>query len=213
MAKHAPMYDFDRWAEYLTVTLAENCARCHLGANSIKKIHVNLSNRIYYPPSYKVILSNELIAQCNGNKQANSDASYPIDYYYQSPSKIAFNSHQPDPVAKMFIKQACSLDKTFYGDGWSLNLPSSIPFLLMQLALRSVSKLLPKQLNHQGVELSEDFSVQFYDGSNYLSFYYETLKQDLNSQVNLYLSDKRIKTLASAMCFKHMENRRWFMGL
>ncbi len=213
MAKHTPMYNFDRWAEYLTVTLAENCARCHLGSNRVKKIHINVSASTPYPPSYKVILDNELIAQCNGHKKANSDASYPIDYYYQSPSGISPKSFQLDPVANTFVKRATDLDNAFYVDGWSLKQPGSIPFLLMHMALRSVTKLLPKQLKHQGVELSEDFTVQFYDGQNYLSFFYDSLKQDLANQVAMYMTDKRIKTHASGVCFKHLENRHWFMEL
>ena len=213
MAKQTQTYDFDRWAEYLTVTLAENTSRCDLGHNRVKKIQLNFSEQSLNPISFKVTLDNELIARYNRHKKTNKDASYPIDYSYQSPSSIALHGNMRDSTAKTFIEQATRLDDTFYGTGWSIQLPGSIPNILMQLALRSTAIMLPQQLTHQGVELSDDFSVQFFDGSNFMSFFYEPLLQALSAQVDMYLTDKRIKTLASGVCFKHMENRKWFMDL
>ena len=213
MAKQTQTYDFDRWAEYLTVTLAENTSRCDLGNNRVKKIQLNFSAQSLNPISFKVTLDNELIARYNRHKKSNDDASYPIDYSYQSPSSIALHGNMQDSTAKTFIKQAIRLDNTFYGAGWSLQLPGSIPNILMQLALRSTAMLLPKQLSHQGVELSEEFCVQFFNGNDFMSFFYEPLIQALSAQASLYLTDKRIKTLASGVCFKHMENRKWFMVL
>ncbi len=206
-------YDFDRWAEYLTVTVAENASRCDLGHNQVKKIQLNFNDQSLNPIGFKVTLSNELIARYNKHKQSNEDASYPIDYNYQSPSSIALHGNTQDSTGKSFIQQATRLDNSFYGEGWALQLPGSIPNLLMQLSLRSAALMLAKQLKHQGVELSEDFSVQFFKGGNYLSFFYEPISVALRAQVALYLRDKRIKTLASEMCFKHAENRKWFMGL
>lgn len=213
MAKQIQTYDFDRWAEYLTVTIAENTSRCQLANNQVKKIQLNFNEHSLNPINFKVILDNELIAQYNHHKKSNPDASYPIVYTYQSPSSIALHGNKQDSTGNTFIKQATRLDNTFYGEGWSLNLPGSIPNILMRLALRSTANMLPKQLKHQGVELSEDFCVQFFDGSNYMSFFYDSLQQSLTDQAQLYLTDKRIKTLASGICFKHMENRKWFMGL
>jgi hypothetical protein len=208
-----PTYDFDRWAEYLTVTVAENTARCDRGHNKVKKIQLNFNEQSPNPLDFKVTLSNELIARNSSHTQSNEDSSYPIDYSYQNPSSIALHGNAQDSTGKTFIQQATKLDNNFYGEGWALQLPGSIPNLLIQLSLRSTALMLPKQLEHLGVTLSDDFSVQFFKEGNYLSFFYEPLTSALRAQAALYLGNKRIKTLASGICFKHAKNRKWFMGL
>lgn len=212
MAKSFPSYHFDAWAEFLTVTLAENISRCQLGLNKVKKVRLSLMEKQNWPCHFKVILDNELVAPYS-HKQAHSDASYDIDYIYKSPCDIPNGHAIDDIVAKKFIPKALEKDNAFFADAWSLTTSGCIPFLLRQLAFRSVSKLLSKQLENQGVELDPDFAVQFYDGDNYQSFPYDSIKQELTRQMQFYMGNSDVKRLASEICFKHKVNREWFINL
>ncbi len=213
MAAKVPCYHFDNWAEYLTLTLAENIARCHLGHNSVEKVKIGVKRSGNWPVNFKVILDNNLVAPCNAHKQVNGDASYAIDYIYTPTSKIPRHAKGKDPAGEFMAKKAKLLDKTFYADVWLFEDPNGIASLLRNLALRSTARLLSKQLNHQGVDLSDQFTVQYRDEDNYLSFSYEGIKQDLSQLLNLYGNNKEIKKLAAQMYFKRPENRAWFMGL
>lgn len=210
---NSPAYHFDLWAEFLTVTLAENISRCQLGLNKVKKVRLSLADKQNWPCHFKVILDNERVAQYNHHKTPHSDASYDIDYMYKSPSDIPNGHSIDDIVAKHFIPKALKQDDAFFADAWSLTTSGCIPHLLKLLAFRSVSKMMEKQLNHQGVDLTDDFSVQFYDGENYLSFSYDAIKQDLSRQVQFYMGNLEVKKLATKICFKHKTNQEWFMDL
>jgi len=213
MANKVPCYHFDNWAEYLTLTLAENIARCHLGRNSVEKVKISVKRADNWPADFKVILDNNLVAPCNAHKQANGDASYAIDYVYPPNSKIPRQAKEIDPAGELMAKNARALDKAFYADAWLLEDTNGIASLLGKLALRSTAKLLNKQLHHQGVDLSEQFSVQYRDEDNYLSFSYEGIKQELTQLLKLYGNNKEIRKLAAQLYFKRPENRAWFMRL
>lgn len=212
MANSSPAYHFDSWAEFLTVTLAENVSRCQLGLNQVKKVRLSLAHKQNWPCHFKVILDNERVAQYNQHTP-HSDASYDINYLYKSPSDIPNGHSIEDRVAKQFIPKALKEDDAFFADAWSLTSPGCIPYLLKLLAFRSASKMMSKQLSHQGVELTEDFSVQFYDGDNYLSFSYDAIKQELSRQIQFYMGNSGVKKMASQICFKHKINQDWFMSL
>jgi hypothetical protein len=212
MANLAHNYHFDEWAEFLTVTLADNISRCQLGHNKIKKVRLTLHEQSNWPVTFKVILDNELIA-AYPNKQALHDGSYGIDHLYNTPSAIPYGSNETDLAAKLFINQAKQLDPNFLSDNWSLRNKHSIPALMRQLAFRSMCSLMPIQLKHQGIDLSEDFSLQFFDGSNYLSFSYDAIKQAILEQSSYYLGNNAIKEAAANTCFKHNHNKSWFMQL
>jgi len=213
MANKVPYYHFDNWAEYLTLTLAENIARCHLGRNSVEKVKISVKKADNWPVDFKVILDNNLVAPCNAHKQANVDASYAIDYIYTPNSKIPHLAKGIDHAGELMTKNARVLDKAFYADAWVLEGTNGIASLLRKLALRSTAKLLNKQLHHQGVDISEQFSVQYRDEDNYLSFSYEGIKQELTQLLKLYGNNKEIKKLAAQLYFKRPENRAWFMRL
>ena len=212
MAKPSPAYHFDLWAEFLTVTISENISRCQLGMNRVKKVRLSLVEKLNWPCHFKVILDNELVAQ-NPNKPARPDGGYEIEYIYRCPSHIPNGHNIEDGVAKSFIPKAMSLDEAFFEDAWSLTNTGCIPYLLKQLSFRSVSKLLSKQLEHQGVELDPEFSVQFYDGENFVSFPYDGIKQELVRQIGFYMGNPDVKKLASDICFKHPVNKKWFINL
>lgn len=212
MSKTSQYYHFDLWAEFLTVTIAENIAHCQLADNRIKKVRINLSDHAHWPTAFKVILENNLIAPLN-DKEANLDASHDIEYLYQCPSNIPFGKNIADPVSKLFIKTAKKHEANFLTDSWSLNNDSSIPALLKQLAFRSVSRILNYQLQSKGIRMSEDFTVQFFDGENYLSFPYDSLRQALIDQIQFYLGNEQIKDVVIKYCFKHSHNQKWFKQL
>lgn len=206
-------YHFDHWAEHLTINLAENIARCHLGQNKVERVRINLNQLHNWPESFKVILDNNLVAKCNAHKPTLEDNSYGIDYIYPPSSKIPRAVSDKDSIASQFYTQSKRLDANFYQDGWSLKVGNSISAILRRFALRSCARLLAKQLQHQGVEISEQFNVQFHNEENYLIFSYEGLKQELKLQMALYALNPAIRKLASELYFKHGENRKWFMGL
>ncbi|GAA6134273.1 hypothetical protein NBRC116188_10620 [Oceaniserpentilla sp. 4NH20-0058] len=211
MANTKLEYHFDRFAEFLNVTLAENIARCQLGLNKVHKIRIYLDKDKVWPKSYKVILDNELVA--NGNTSQNPDASYDIQYQYAIPSNIPKYLKRTDHCMSEFINKAKSIDPEFYGEAWSLSMHSCIPFILKEFAFRNVSQNLSKQLTYQGVALSPSFEVQFYDGENFLSFSYDSLVQQLKQQIQFYLTDPNVKALTAQSCFKHPDNQSWFLSL
>ena len=213
MATQQPCYYFDHWAEHLTINLAENIARCHLGQNKVERVRINLRSLSYWPDTFKVILDNNLVAKCNAHKPALEDSSYAIDYIYPSPCKVPHTVNEKDLVATGLYNKGKKLEPNFYQDGWSLKEQNSIPSILRRFALRSCANLLAKQLQHQGVEISEQFNVQFHDEDNYLIFSYEGLKQELKIQMGLYALNPSVRKLANQLYFKHAENRKWFMGI
>lgn len=213
MATQQACYYFDQWAENLTINLAENVARCHLGQNKVEKVRINLRHLQYWPESFKVILDNSLVAQCNAHKPVLEDNSSLIDYIYPSSCKVPRTASEPDLVSAGFYSKGKKLEPNFYLDGWILNEANSIASILRRLALRNCSRLLAKQLQHQGVEISDQFNVQFHDEDNYLIFSYEGLKQELKLQMDLYALNPSVRKLASQIYFKHTENRKWFMGI
>jgi hypothetical protein len=212
MAKTLNNYHFDLWAEYLTVTLSTNIARCHLGNSQVKTIRIILSDALNYPESFKVILDNGLIA-ASTHEKLNSDHIYEIDYLYQSPCLIPFGKNISDPVAKHFSSEAKKIDSDFLTNNWSLNNSKSIPSILRLFALRGVSQMLHKQISHQGINMTDDFSVQFFDGSNYLSLSYDALRSDLVEQMQFYFKNSKIKSQAADLCFKHTNNKKWFNSI
>ena len=212
MANLPQNYHFDQWAEFLTVTLSENIARCQRGQNKVKKVRLTLHEQSNWPVTFKVILENELIAPYP-YKPALNDGSYEIEHMYSTASKIPYGSNVTDSAAKLFIEHAKRLDSNFLSDTWSFHNHESIPSLLRQLAFRSMSTLLPKQLEQQGVNLTDDFTLQFFDGSNYLSFSYDAIKQALIEQMGFYMANSKIKESAANTCFKHTHNRSWFKQL
>lgn len=211
MATPNAHYDFDRFAEYLCVTLAENTARCQLGSSKVKKVRIYTTTDKLWPTRFKVILDNELIAPVHS--PINEDASHDIQYIYRCPSSIPFESSAARRITDPFIEQAKQIDTDFYRDAWSLNIPGCIPFLLREMAFRNVTRNLAKQLQHQGIDMTEDFSVQFHDGENYLSFNYDNITQQISQQINFYLNNPKVKEHAANISFKHPQNRQWFMRL
>lgn len=209
MIKH--FYYFDLWAEYLTVTLAENINRCDL-IQPVKKVRITLSNEANWPVKFKVILDNELIA-VNPNKPTDQDGNHDIEYFYQSPSSIPFGKNILDTTSEQFINKVRTIDPLFLSDAWTLHNPKSIPSLLLNLAFRSVIKLLPFQLQKQGIQVSEQLAIQFFDGSNYLSFSYDAIRHSLLEQSNLYLINNEVSQLAASTCFKHEHNKQWLNAL
>lgn len=210
MANPKAHYDFDRFAEFLCVTLAENVSRCHLGLNKIQKIRIYTSKDKLWPVSFKVILENELVATTNSNSQANEIGGNDIDYLYRCPSSIPFEANQAERITNPFIEDAKLLDNEFYRDSWSFSMDGCLPYLLKDMAFRSVTQGLAGQLTHQGLALTEDFSVQFHDGENFLSFNYDNLVQQIKQQIRFYLNHPAVKQLATDTCFKHAHNKDWF---
>lgn len=202
-------YWFDRWAEYLTVTLAENCSRCELGLNKVDKIRITLTPEHLWPSSFKVILDNGIIAPLAKSAAKEWDGSHPVQYIYKSPANIPMSVQAVDAIAKDFIKKARTLDPDFYAQSWSFEQKDGMAHLLWGLALRSTGRLIHKQLIHQGVELTESFNLQYFDGNNFQSFNYNEATHALSQQAQLYFRDKRIVKLLSELCFKHPENRQW----
>jgi hypothetical protein len=212
MASNSNNYHFDLWAEYLTVTLSENVARCQLGSGKIKTIRITLSDQLNYPKAFKVILDNGLVVESK-HQIPNSDHIYEIDYLYQSPCLIPFGKNITDPIAKRFCSAAKKIDSDFLSDNWSLNNSKSILSILRQLALRNVSHIISDQLQNQGIQMSDDFSLQYFDGSNYLSLSYDALRSDLVEQIQFYFKNSNIKQQAADLCFKHPNNKAWFNSL
>lgn len=211
MATHTSEFYFDRFAEFLNVTLAENIARCQLGLNKVQKVRIHLDNDMIWPKSVKVILDNELVA--NSSNPLNDDASHDIKYMYQTPSNIPKYAQKADQVTDEFIKKAKAIDPEFYRDSWSLRMDGCLPVILKEFAYRNICKNLAAQLKHQGVELSDDFEVQFHNGENYLSYNYDNLIQHAKQQIQFYLSNPKVKQLAAEQCFKHSANQQWFKAL
>ena len=205
-------YVFDQWAEFLTVTICENISRCQLGQSKVKKVRLTLSEQSNWPVKFKVILDNELIAPFPGNT-AFSDGSHEIDYVYQAPNQVPYGKNLADPVAKRFIEKAKSIDSNVLSDTWSLHTSNSIPSLLRQLAFRSMSTLIPKQLVHNDIAITADFALQFFDGSNYVSLSYDAIKQELSEQIQFYFANSEIKNAAANCCFKHSDNKAWFLSI
>jgi len=209
-----PVYHFDRWAEFLAVTLAENIARCVISQSPVQKVRVQLDRQQNWPVGFKVILENTLLAKQPNQRTLEDDPTVnAIDYYYRCPSQLPRGKDAADTVAEQFIPAAQKWDDAFYPDAWSLKIDDCIPALLRSMALRSLARLLPQQLRHQGVDLSHNFSVQFYDGENFLSFFYDAITEDLKRQIGFYLGDTRVFAEATQLCFKHEENKRWFKSL
>lgn len=209
-----PVYHFDRWAEFLAVTLAENIARCSISQSPIHKVRIQLSHDQYWPIGYKAVLENGLVAKQAHQLTIESDDSVnAVEYFYRCPTQLPKTKAVSDTVAEQFIPAAKKWDDAFYDDAWSLKLGDCIPALLLQLSFRSVVKLLPQQLKHQGLDISEDFSVQYYDGENFLSFIYDSVVDQLKRQIGFYLGDERVFNEALNLCFKHEENKKWFKQL
>lgn len=205
-------YHFDAWAEYLAVTLAENIARCDLGSAKLQKLRININPDTLWPQRYKALLDNHLVAHHPKQPNDHDDGSLDIQFYYRNPCYIP--NSVPDMVGQQFIKKAKQWQPDFYDDAWTLKQNGDgIPALLAQMGLRSLSKILPKQLEHQGIGLTKDFEVQFYDGSNYKSFYYDALLNQLKQSMNLYMHSDDGKKLAAKLCFKRKVNQDWFLSL
>jgi hypothetical protein len=212
MGHDSKHYYFDLWAEYLTSTLSENVARCQRVNRKVKKVRLNLPGTLNSPNTLKVILDNGLIASLP-NQKSNADGSHDINYPYQSPSLMPFDKRSVDPVAKYFCTLARQTDPDFLTDYWSLSVDNSVPSLLRLLALRSVSAMIPKQLQHQGIDFTDDFTVQYFDGDNYLSLSYDAIRQGLLEQIQFYLGNPAIKKQAINSCFKHEHNKNWFNSI
>ena len=186
---------------------------CIRDSNKVERVRINLSKQQYWPVTFKVILDNNLVAKCNSHKPTHEDGSYSIDYIYPSHGNIPKSPADKDLVASHLYKKGKALDNSLYKDAWQLEVYNSIPFILRQFAFRSLSRILIKQLQRQGVETSDAFNVQFHDEDNYLLFSYEGLKQTLTQQLQLYAHNSNIKNLAADLYFKHSENKQWFLKL
>lgn len=209
-----PVYHFDRWAEFFTVTLAENIARCSISQSPIQKVRIQLDNQQFWPVGYKAILENGLVIKQAHQKALDNDpAVNAMEYYYRCPTQLPRFKQDADKIAEVFIPAAQKWDDAFYADAWSMKMGDCIPALLLNFAFRSACKLLPQQLKHQGLDISEDFSVQYYDGENFMSYFYDSMADALKRQIGFYLSDERVFNAATELCFKHSENRRWFKSL
>ena len=213
MANLNTHYDFDRFSEYLCVTFAENAARCQVGLNKIQRMRIYTRADALWPTSFKVLLDNELVAPMQNGMAANQDASYDIQYIYRCPSSIPFIASEANRITDPFIGQARQQDADFYKDAWSFNISGCLPFLLKEMAYRNVTLNLASQLQHLGIEITEDFSVQFHDGENFVSFNYDNLTQQIGQQIQFYLTHDKVKQLAADICFKHTQNKQWFMNL
>lgn len=211
-----PIYWFDRWAEYLTVTVAENIARCTLASGPIQKVRIYLTPSLFRPAGFKVFTANGLIIGSTRHASmsgAADSSTLELSYYYKSPCSIPAVPDVEDITAQSFITQAKEYDEHFYSDAWSLSHSEGIPALLRKLAFRSVSKLLPQQLHHQGIDLADELEVQFHDGENYRSFAYDAISAQLSRQIGFYLGDDRVFRMATETCLMRSENRHWFKTL
>jgi len=204
-------YHFDHWAEYLAVTLAANITDCDLAHQPIEKLRLNIHPQTYWPLNYKVMLKNHLVASNHNINHQNG--SSPVLFPYKNPSFIPADPKTRDPVALGFLKSVNKWQTDFYDTAWNLNQHDSIPGLVRQMALRSLSKVVTAQLKHQGFELDAHFEVQFFDGQNYKTFYYDHLVNELERCIALYLTHEKSRQLAANVCFKHKKNRDWFLSL
>ena len=204
-------YHFDLWAEYLAVTLTSNLANYDLAENQLEKLRLYIDPQTQWPVRFKAVLHNHLVVS---NAQSNhQDGSTHIQYLYRNPCFIPSNTHTKDPVAHHVLNTVSKWQPDFYANAWNLAERDSIPTLIRQLALRSFVKVLTAQLKYQGIELHENFDVQFFDGLNYKTFYYDSLVNELKDKSVLYLTHEKSKQLAADVCFKHKQNKLWFLNL
>lgn len=204
-------YHFDLWAEYLAVTLANNLANCDLANNQLEKLRLYIDPQTQWPVRYKAVMHNHLIA-CNSQSN-HQDGSTQIHYLYRNPCFIPSNANTKDSVTHQFLNTVSKWQPDFYENAWNLAEQASIPSIMRQLALRSFIKVLTAQLKYQGIQLQKNFDVQFFDGQNYKTFYYDSLVNELKDNCALYLTHNKSKQLAADVCFKHKQNKLWFLNL
>lgn len=209
---HHASYAFDTFAEYLSVTLAENIARCPLGTNRVKKIRLGFQPEYHWPVTMKVILENDLVVS-RAQSQAKEDGSFAIDYMFHCSALIPNSKQVDDKVAQRFLTGAKKIDPDFYEDAWSLTIPGCIPSLILKLAFRNLQRSLPNQLRSKGIDLTPEFNVLFFNGRDYEIYTYDGIKQEIIRQMGFYLTDNKVKALAADCCFSHVDNRDWLEQL
>lgn len=208
----AAQYNFDSWAEYLTINLAENIRQCARQQEKLKRLHIELDSETHSPARFKAILESDRVA-VHPRISANANDGYTaIESTYQCATALA-NDKQTNQVSENFISQAQKEDSAFFADAWSLNMEGCIPHILMQFALRSMSRMMAQQLHFVGVNTTEDFQVQLHYKGDVIALAYDELLLSLKRQMGFYLTNLKVKKMACEICFRHKENKIWFMSL
>jgi len=212
MANQTNQYNFDSWAEFLTINMAENIRRCERSQEKLKKLHIELDPHDYKPTRFKAILDSDRVATHTNTSADAEDGYSSIQSFYNCPTALA-DQEASAKIGRDFIAAAQKQDSAFFDDAWLLTMDGCIPHLLTQFALRSMSKMMAEQLRFVGVDINDDFYVQFHVNDNTVSLSYDELVLALKRQMGFYLTNLKVKKMACEICFRHKENKVWFMSL
>jgi len=211
-SNQSAQYNFDSWAEFITVNLAENIRQCARHHERLKRLHIELDERTEKPIRFKAILESDRVAQHPRISTNAEDGYTPIEAIYQCPTALG-DDKLTDQISNTFIETAQKEDSAFFADAWSVNMDGCIPHILLQFALRSMSRMMRQQLQFVGVDSSDDFHVHFHHQGDTLALAYDELLLALKRQMGFYLTNLKVKKMACEICFRHKENKVWFMGL
>lgn len=215
MAEQLRTYWYDRWVEYMALTLAENVASCLMHNQPLAKLRLEYSPGSLLPDCFKGIYSNGLLLQSTHHRLLNGqDANvYHLHTPYKNPCELPQMKNGPDLARDNFVKKALRADPVFYEYAFNFSREDNVPALLLHMALHSLVKITPQVLREHGIDLTDDFQVQIFDGKNFLSFYAGTAQAQLKQQLALYFRDNQVFKLLNQLCFYRRENQSWLQSL
>jgi hypothetical protein len=199
MAEQLRTYWYDRWVEYMALTLAENVASCLMHNQPLAKLRLEYSPGSLLPDCFKGIYSNGLLLQSTHHLLLSPQEAnvYRLHTPYQNPCELPQMKDAPDLARDNFVKKALRADPVFYEYAFNF----------------SRADITPQVLQEHGIDLSDDFQVQIFDGKNFMSFYNGTAQAQLKQQLALYFRDNQVFKLLNQLCFYRRENQSWLQGL
>lgn len=214
MAEQLRTYWYDRWVEYMSVTLAANIASCQSN-QPLAKLRLEYSPGSLLPDCFKGIFANGLLLHSDGHQplSQNENNVYRLNTVYINPCEIPQQFNAQDIARENFVKKALRADPVFYEYAFNFSRPDNVPALLLHMALHSLVKITPAVLRKHGIALSDDFQVQIFDGKNFMSFYDGTDQAQLRQQLSLYFRNDQVFKLLNQLCFYRRENQSWLQSL
>lgn len=215
MAEQLRTYWYDRWVEYMAVTLAANLTYCQSSNQPLAKLRLEYSPGSLLPDCFKGIYANGLLLQSNQHKTLGKgeNSVYQLNQVYENPCELPAKMDSRDIARENFVKKALRADPVFYEYAFNFSRPDNVPALLLHMALHSLVKITPEVLRKKGIQLSDDFQVQIFDGKNFMSFYDGTDQAQLRQQLSLYFRNDQVFKLLNQLCFYRRENQSWLQSL
>jgi hypothetical protein len=216
----APVYWFDAWVERVSVQLAENIAQQQPGKAKLTKLRLLFSEGSVWPDLYECFWDNAS-SSTEPHEYRPDPAKFPHRFFirrshhqYEQDLSIPHRHHQADPVADLFLSNACAWDKDFYADSWSIWIPGCLPRLLLDMSVMQVEYVLPTALANEGILCKKAWQFEILDSQGkQIQYSQASIITQLKEQLNFYFQTDKVFALACALCFERDENKDWFNQL